>query len=241
MKCSNCGASLDPIHSVVQCAYCGSIHQVAQVVLAKSLRILTVDKGAAIAIPRGTSLPAAVSDVFSTAEDNQTAAEIQLVQGESSEAAENRHVGRFTFDSIAPLPRAKPRIRLTFSVSGDGELQIIGENLDSGRKQVYRGIILEITRKPEQNSDESGGLSGSRSGDLSDELDVELPLQITPQEAAQGGERIISSASGRRLAVKIPPGITHGTRIRLSKQGRVDSANQKQGDLYLLIKVTHVL
>ena len=147
MRCSGCGAILDQVDTIVRCQYCGAVHQIASSVLAKSLRIKTINDGTAVSIPQGTGLPAAVTEVFSTGTDRQTSVEIHLLQGESELASENRHVGRFTFGGIAPQPIGMPRVQFTFSISEEGELKVEMKALGTGRIEEYRGLQVEVVKR----------------------------------------------------------------------------------------------
>ena len=81
-QCVSCGAALDSTSGMVKCPYCGSMNQVAPIVLAESLRIETINEVASILIPKWTALPASITEVFSTGLDNQNSVSVHIVQGE---------------------------------------------------------------------------------------------------------------------------------------------------------------
>jgi molecular chaperone DnaK len=73
--------------------------------------------------------------------------EIHLLQGEGELVSENRHIGRFTFDGIAPQPIGIPRIQSTFSISEGGKLEVEAENLDTGRIERYGDLWVEVVKR----------------------------------------------------------------------------------------------
>jgi len=145
--CISCGAALDSTSGMVKCPYCGSMNQVAPIVLAESLRIETINEVASILIPKWTALPASITEVFSTGLDNQNSVSVHIVQGESDHVSQNRNVGNFTFDDIAPAPRAKPRIQFTFEVKSSGRLIVKALNLETQKEQIFPIMQLEINQR----------------------------------------------------------------------------------------------
>jgi len=145
--CISCGAALDSTSGMVKCPYCGRMNQVAPIVLAESLRIETINDVASTLIPKWTALPAKVTEIFSTGLDDQSSVSVHIVQGESDHISQNRNVGNFTFDSIPPAPRAKPRIQFTFEIWSDGQLSVTALNLETHKEQTLPLMQLEITQK----------------------------------------------------------------------------------------------
>lgn len=123
------------------------MNQVAPIVLAESLRIETINEVASILISKWTALPARVTEVFSTGQDNQNSVSVHMVQGESDHISENRNIGNFTFDGIQPAPRAKPRIQFTFEVGSDGRLIVTALNLETQKGQIYPAMQLETNQR----------------------------------------------------------------------------------------------
>ncbi len=146
-QCVSCGAALDSTSGMVKCPYCGSMNQVAPIVLAESLRIETIDEFASMLIPRWTTLPASITEVFSTGLDNQASVSVRIVQGESDHISNNRNLGSFTFDGIPPAPRAIPRIQFTFKVQADGLLIVTALNLETHKEQTFPAMQLEINQR----------------------------------------------------------------------------------------------
>ena len=86
-------------------------------------------------IERNTTIPTSKSQTFSTAADNQTQVEINVLQGEREMAADNRSLGRFILDGIPPAPRGVPQIEVTFDIDSNGILNVSAKDKTSGKEQ----------------------------------------------------------------------------------------------------------
>jgi molecular chaperone DnaK len=86
-------------------------------------------------IDRNTTIPARRSEVFSTAEDNQPAVDVVVLQGERERAADNRVLGRFQLTDIRPAPRGEPQVEVTFDVDANGILNVTAKDKDTGKQQ----------------------------------------------------------------------------------------------------------
>jgi len=86
-------------------------------------------------IDRNTTIPARRSEVFSTAEDNQSAVDVVVLQGERERAADNRVLGRFRLENIRPAPRGTPHIEVTFDIDANGILNVSARDKDTGTEQ----------------------------------------------------------------------------------------------------------
>jgi len=86
-------------------------------------------------IERNTTIPTRKSEVFSTAEDNQPAVEIHVLQGERELARDNKSLGRFRLEGIAPAPRGVPQIEVTFDIDANGILNVTAHDKATGREQ----------------------------------------------------------------------------------------------------------
>ena len=86
-------------------------------------------------IPRNTTIPTNKKQVFSTYEDNQTAVDINVVQGERPLARDNKSLGRFRLDGIAPAPRGIPQIEVTFDIDANGITTVTAKDLGTGKEQ----------------------------------------------------------------------------------------------------------
>jgi molecular chaperone DnaK len=86
-------------------------------------------------IERNTTIPARRTEVFSTAEDNQSAVDVVVLQGERERAADNRVIGRFRLENIRPAPRGVPQIEVTFDTDANGILNVTARDKDTGTEQ----------------------------------------------------------------------------------------------------------
>ena len=86
-------------------------------------------------IERNTTIPTKKSEVFSTAADNQPSVDIHVLQGERNMAADNKSIGRFRLDGIAPAPRGVPQIEVTFDIDANGILSVTAKDLGTGKEQ----------------------------------------------------------------------------------------------------------
>ena len=100
-----------------------------------TLSIETMGGVATHLIERNTTIPTKKSQVFSTAAYNQTAVDINIVQGERQFAADNKSLGQFRLDGIAPAPRGIPQIEVTFDIDANGIVNVSAKDLGTGKEQ----------------------------------------------------------------------------------------------------------
>ena len=100
-----------------------------------SLSIETMGGVATRLIERNTTSPTKKSQIFSTAADNQTAVDINVVQGERQFAKDNKSLGQFRLDGIAPAPRGIPQIEVTFDIDANGIVNVSAKDLGTGKEQ----------------------------------------------------------------------------------------------------------
>ncbi len=116
-----------------------------------------------VLIPRNTTIPTAKSEVFSTAEDNQPAVDIHVLQGERPLASENKSLGHFRLEGIAPAPRGVPQIEVTFDIDANGILNVTARDKATGREQkititassgLSKEEIERLVREAERHAEE---------------------------------------------------------------------------------------
>jgi len=103
-----------------------------------SLGIETLGMVMTVLIDRNTTIPTRKSEVFSTAEDNQTAVDVHVLQGERPMARDNMTLGRFRLEGIPPAPRGVPQIEVTFDIDANGILNVKAHDRATGREQEIR-------------------------------------------------------------------------------------------------------
>ncbi|PSL12671.1 molecular chaperone DnaK [Marinobacterium halophilum] len=107
-----------------------------------TLGIETMGGVATALIDKNTTIPTKKSQVFSTADDNQTAVTIHVVQGERKQAAQNKSLGRFDLADIPPAPRGMPQIEVTFDIDANGILNVSAKDKATGKEQ---SIIIKAS------------------------------------------------------------------------------------------------
>lgn len=100
-----------------------------------SLGIETLGRVSTVLIARNTTIPTSKNEVFSTAADNQTSVEINVLQGERSMAADNKSIGRFILEGVPPAPRGVPQVEVTFDIDANGILNVSAKDKTSGKEQ----------------------------------------------------------------------------------------------------------
>ena len=127
-------------------------------VIPLSFGIETMGGVATKLIEKNTTIPAAKSQVFSTAADNQQSVEIHIVQGERAMASDNKSIGRFVLDGIPPSPRGLPQIEVTFDIDANGILQVKAKDKSTGKEQSIRieassGLSKEEIEKMQKDAE----------------------------------------------------------------------------------------
>ena len=151
-------------------------------------------------IEKNTTIPTKKSQVFSTAEDNQTAVTIHVVQGERKQATGNKSLGRFDLADIPPAPRGVPQVEVTFDLDANGILNVSAKDKATGKEQSIR-----ITA--------SGGLS---------EEDIEQMVQDAEAnaEADKKFEEIIAARNSC-------DGMIHAARKTLEEAGEHSTVDER--------------
>jgi len=114
-------------------------------------------------IERNTTIPARREEIFSTAEDNQTAVDIVVLQGEREMANDNRVLGRFRLEGIRPAPRGLPQIKVTFDIDANGILNVTARDQETGKEQKV--TISESTNLPKDEVERMVGDAQSHSAE----------------------------------------------------------------------------
>ncbi|MET7463706.1 molecular chaperone DnaK [Nonomuraea sp. NPDC005501] len=145
-------------------------------------------------IERNTTIPARRTETFSTAEDNQSAVDIVILQGERERAADNRVLGRFRLENIRPAPRGVPQIEVTFDIDANGILNVSARDKDTGAEQritisessnLGKSEIERMVADAEQHRDEDTRLRETI--DARNELDsVAYQVERRLQELGDG-------------------------------------------------------
>src|SRR5690625_1498000 len=157
-----------------------------------TLGIETMGGVATPLIEKNTTVPTKKSQVFSTADDNQTAVTIHVVQGERKQAAQNKSLGRFDLADIPPAPRGLPQIEVTFDIDANGILNVSAKDKATGKEQ---SIVIKA----------SSGLS-----------DEEIEKMVKDAEANAEADRKFEEVVTARNTLE---GLIHATRKTLEDAG----------------------
>ncbi|MFH9566545.1 molecular chaperone DnaK [Streptomyces globisporus] len=171
-------------------------------------------------IERNTTIPVRRTETFSTADDNQPAVDVVVLQGERERAADNRVLGRFQLTDIRPAPRGEPQIEVTFDIDANGILNVTARDGDTGKEQgitisessnLDRGEVERMVQEAERNQGQDRELR--EAVDARNELDA-VAYQVEKRLAELGdaapaherarAEMLISDA---RAAVKEEAGV----------------------------------
>jgi molecular chaperone DnaK len=165
-----------------------------------SLGIETLGGVTSVLIEKNTTIPTKKTQVFSTADDNQTAVTIHVVQGERKQANQNKSLGRFDLSDIPPSPRGMPQIEVAFDLDANGILNVSAKDKATGKQQ---SIVIKA----------SSGLS-----------DEEIERMIKDAEAnAAEDKKFEQLVTARNTA----DGLIHATRKTLADAGdKVDAAEK---------------
>ena len=165
-----------------------------------TLGIETMGGVATALIEKNTTIPTKKSQVFSTADDNQTAVTIHVVQGERKQASQNKSLGRFDLADIPPAPRGMPQIEVTFDIDANGILNVSAQDKATGKQQ---SIVIKA----------SSGLS-----------DEEIEKMVRDAEAnAAEDAKFAELVAARNTA----DGLVHATRKTLTEAGDKATAEEK--------------
>ena len=166
-----------------------------------SLGIETLGGVASPLIEKNTTIPTKKTQVFSTADDNQTAVTIHVVQGERKQAAQNKSLGRFDLSDIPPAPRGMPQIEVAFDLDANGILNVSAKDKATGKEQ---SIVIKA----------SSGLS-----------DDEIDQMIKDAEAHSADDKKFEDLISARNTAD---GLVHATKKTLDEAGDKATDEEKE-------------
>ena len=149
-------------------------------------------------IEKGTTIPAKKSQIFSTAEDNQPAVSIHVVQGEREFAKDNKSLGMFELSGIAPAPRGVPQIEVTFDIDANGILTVTAQDKATGKSQEIKitgssGLSEEEIEKMVQEAEAHKAEDETRKALVEVKNQADALIHQTKKSITELGEKIESS------------------------------------------------
>ena len=169
-----------------------------------SLSIETMGGVATRLIERNTTIPTKKSQIFSTAADNQTAVDINVVQGERQFARDNKSLGQFRLDGISPARRGVPQIEVTFDIDANGIVNVSAKDLGTGKEQhitITAGSNMsdEDIDKAVKEAAEYEAADKKRKEAIDAKNDAEAIITQTEQAMSEAGDKL---AEGDKQAVQ---------------------------------------
>lgn len=164
-----------------------------------TLGIETLGGVATPLIERNTTIPTSKAQIFSTASDNQTQVEINVLQGERAMAADNKSLGRFTLSGIPPAPRGIPQIEVTFDIDSNGILNVTANDKATGKSQSIR-----ITGSTGLSKDEIAKMTAESQKHAEEDKrkQEEVEARNTADSLCYTAERVLKEA-GEKVPVKV--------------------------------------
>ncbi len=158
-------------------------------------------------IEKNTTVPASRSQVFSTAADNQTSVEIHVVQGERPLASDNRTLGRFILDGIAPAPRGVPQVEVSFDIDANGILNVKAKDKATGKEQSVRieassGLSSEEIEKMKKDA-EVHATEDAKKKEIAEVKNLAEQMIYTAEKALKDAEGKISEDIKNGVNAKI--------------------------------------
>lgn len=160
-----------------------------------SLGLETMGGVATRLIERNTTIPTSKSQVFSTASDNQPSVEIHVVQGDREMAKDNKSLGRFILDGIAPAPRGIPQIEVKFDIDANGILHVSAKDKGTGREQKITiqgssGLSKEEIEKMQKEAEMYAEEDKKKRERAEEKNMAETLIYSTEQAFSKAGEKI---------------------------------------------------
>ncbi len=179
-------------------------------------------------INRNSTIPTSKSETFSTAADNQTSVEINVLQGERGMAADNKSLGRFMLDGIPPAPRGVPQVEVTFDIDASGILHVSAKEKTTGKEQkititgstgLDKEEVERMTKEAEAHAEEDK------------KKKEEIEIRNTADQVVYTAEKSLKDAEGKvgdDLKEEVEEKIQA---VKDAKEGPVDELKKKADEL----------
>jgi molecular chaperone DnaK len=167
-----------------------------------SLGIETLGGVMTTLIGRNTTIPTKKTEVFSTAEDNQTTVEIHVLQGERPMANDNKTIGRFQLTGIPPAPRGMPQIEVTFDIDANGILHVTAKDKATGKEQKIRieasgGLSEQEIEKMVTDAESHAGEDKARKDKVEARNQLDSLIYQVEKDVGEWGEKVQADTKQR--------------------------------------------
>ena len=160
-----------------------------------TLGIMTLGGISTPLIERNTTIPTKKSEIFSTAADNQPGVDIVVLQGERKMAADNKKIGNFMLDGIAPAPRGVPQIEVTFDIDANGILNVSAKDLGTGKEQkititASSGLSKEEVERMRKDAEAHAAEDEKRKEEIDERNQADSAVYQTEKALKESGDKI---------------------------------------------------
>lgn len=160
-----------------------------------TLGLETLGSVATPLIPKNTTIPTSKSQVFSTAADNQTQVEINVLQGERPMAPDNKSLGRFILDGIPPAPRGVPQVEVSFDIDANGILAVLAKDKATGKEQSIKitgstGLTKEEVEKMTKEAEEHAAEDAKKKEQVEAKNQADSLIFTAEKALKDGGDKI---------------------------------------------------
>jgi molecular chaperone DnaK len=163
-----------------------------------SLGVETLGGVTTTLIPRNTTIPTKKSEIFSTAADNQPSVDIHVLQGERPLARDNRTLGRFRLDGIAPAPRGLPQVEVGFDIDANGILNVSAKDMATGKQQqititASSGLDKSEVERMVKEAEAHASEDARRRQEIEQRNQVDSLVYTTERSLAEHGSKLSDS------------------------------------------------
>jgi molecular chaperone DnaK len=160
-----------------------------------SLSIETMGGVATKLIDKNTTIPTQKSQIFSTAADNQTSVEIHITQGERAMASDNKSLGRFILDGIAPAPRGMPQVEVTFDLDANGILSVTAKDKATGKANSIKitassGLSKEEVEKMKRDAEMNAAEDAKKKEMVEAKNSAEQMIHTSEKSLKDAGDKV---------------------------------------------------
>ncbi len=146
-------------------------------------------------IPRNTTVPTSKSEIFSTAADNQTSVEINVLQGERPMAADNKSLGRFVLSGIPAAPRGVPQVEVTFDIDASGILNVAAKDKASGKTANIKitgstGLSKEEVEKMKKDAEANAAADAEKKDKIESRNKADNLIYVAEKTLKDGGDKV---------------------------------------------------